>query len=52
MSVVLPPGYDHPVGLAYIKHRELESEAQLAVGAADAASAARVVELPFTTQDS
>jgi folate-binding protein YgfZ len=51
-SAVLPPGFDHPVGLAYLKRRELDEAEPLAVGAANASAIARLVELPFALNDS
>ena len=41
-SALQPPGYDHPVAMAYIKHRNLEEEKTLAVGAADASLMSQV----------
>lgn len=51
-SALLPPGRSRPLGLAYVKHRRVETGTELCVGAAESPILARLVELPFSTSTS
>lgn len=46
-SATLPPGWDHPVGLAYLKRKHVGPGDEVHVGAPDAGDTARIVALPF-----
>jgi folate-binding protein YgfZ len=47
-SAVVPPGWSHPVGIAYLKRKVAEPGIELAIGSADATTRGRMVRLPFS----
>jgi folate-binding protein YgfZ len=47
-SVIIPPGWSHPVGIAYLKRKVAEPGIELAIGSADATTRGRLVRLPFS----
>jgi folate-binding protein YgfZ len=46
-SAVVPPGWPHPVALAYVKRRFVEAGIEFSIGAPTADLGARLVDLPF-----
>jgi folate-binding protein YgfZ len=48
-SAVTPPGWNHPVALAYVKRKALTGGDDLRIDTEDAETTARVVDLPFPT---
>ena len=46
-SSTVPPGWSHPVALAYLKRKVAETGIELSVGTSDGELIARMVTLPF-----